>query len=134
MRLRLFALGVALGLSVMALAACAPGGSGSDNGAGRAVQRYLEAVVAGDANQVATLVCAAWEADAITEADSFLGVKAELKDVSCTGGETDGDGTTVNCAGQILATYGNEVQTFELSERAYLAKQEAGEWRMCGYR
>jgi hypothetical protein len=133
MRLRLFGLGLALGLGVMALAACTPAG-GADNGAGRAVERYLQAVVAGDANQVATLVCAVWEADAITEADSFLGVKAELKDVSCAAGGADGEGTTVTCSGQILATYGNEVQTFELSERAYLAKEEAGEWRMCGYR
>jgi len=134
MRLRLFVLGVALGLGVMALAACAPAGSGADNGAGRAVERYLQAVVAGDTNRVATLACAAWEADAITEADSFLGVKAELKDVSCAAGGADGEGTTVTCTGQILATYGNEVRTFELSERAYLAKEEAGEWRMCGYR
>ncbi len=133
MRFRLFALGVALGLGAMALAACTQGGGGNE-GAGRAVERYLQAVVTGDTNRVATLVCAAWEADAITEADSFLGVKAELKDVSCAAGGADGEGTTVTCSGQILATYGNEVRTFELSERAYLAKQEAGEWRMCGYR
>ncbi|MDW8327304.1 MAG: hypothetical protein RMK99_12110 [Anaerolineales bacterium] len=133
MRLRLFLTGLALGLSAMAWTACTSSGAGED-GAARAVERYLQAVVAGDTNRVATLVCAAWEADAITEADSFLGVKAELKDVSCTAGATDAGGTTVNCRGQILATYGNEVQTFELSERAYLAKKEAGEWRMCGYR
>ena len=51
-----------------------------------------------------------------------------------TASATDAAGTTVNCQGQILATYGNEVQTFELSERAYLAREEAGDWRMCGYR
>jgi hypothetical protein len=133
MRLRLFFAGLALGLSAMALSACASSGAAEDSAA-RAVERYLQAVVAGDTSRVATLVCAAWEADAITEADSFLGVKAELKDMSCTNGATDAEGTTVNCRGQILATYGNEVQTFELSERAYLAKEEAGEWRMCGYR
>lgn len=133
MRLRLFSVGLALGLSAMAWTACTSGGA-AEAGAGRAVERYLQAVVAGDTNRVATLVCAAWEADAITEADSFLGVKAELKDVRCAAGATDADGTTVKCRGQILATYGNEVQTFELSERAYLAREEAGEWRMCGYR
>lgn len=133
MRLRLFSVGLALGLSAMAWTACTSGGAAED-GAARAVERYLQAVVAGDANRVATLVCAAWEADAITEADSFLGVKAELRDVRCAAGATDADGTTVNCQGKILATYGNEVQTFELSERAYLAREEAGEWRMCGYR
>jgi hypothetical protein len=51
----------------------------------------------------------------------------------CTKAGDEGTSARVTCAGKIVATYGNENQEIPLDRRAYLAAQEGGEWRMCGY-
>lgn len=122
--------------AALALAGCAAdNGSGSTNTAEGAVVRYLEAAVAADTNQAAALVCAAYEEQARLEVDSFTGTNAALESPVCTAGDPLPDGSRpVTCSGQINATYGNEVQTFNLADQTYVVVEEAGEWRMCGYR
>ncbi len=115
-------------LGVLVLSACASG-----NTAAQAVQRYLEALVAGDAVRAINLSCADWEEQARTEAASFEAVDVRLEDVSCSEAGVDGPYTLVTCRGRILAVYGGEQQELTLEGRTYRALQEAGDWKMCGY-
>ena len=99
-----------------------------------AIEAYNQALVAKNADQLSTLSCAAWEADAKNELDSFSAVTAMLNDMKCEESGQDGDTTLVSCTGEITANYGNEVLTINLADRTYQAVYEGGEWRMCGYR
>ena len=87
----------------------------------------------GNVDQMISLSCADWEQNARLEFDAFAGVQTELGDLQCTSSGKDGDVTLVTCTGEILATYGNEQQNFDLGGIDYRVVQEAGEWRMCGY-
>jgi hypothetical protein len=123
-----------LALAGIVLAGCTGDGAGGSTPEG-AVVRYLEAAVAADTNQASALVCAAYEEAARLEVDSFRGTNATLESPVCTTGDPLPDGSRpVTCIGQINATYGNEVQTFSLADQTYVVVEEAGEWRMCGYR
>src|SRR5215212_4733786 len=98
------------------LAACAS--SGKDAPA-KAVEAYLNTLVAKDADRLPTLVCGDWEEDALIELDSFQAVTARLDNVACSQTGTDGDTALVNCTGKIVATYNNEDQELDLSVRIY---------------
>jgi hypothetical protein len=113
----------------LALVAC----GGGQGGAPGAVEAYLEALVAKDADAVVNLSCLDWEEDAITEVDSFEAVSAELDGVTCQEAGSDGEFTLVSCTGSIVVTYDNEVQEIELVGVTYRAVQDGGQWRMCGY-
>ena len=115
----------------MSLAAC--GASKSDAPA-KAVENYLNALVAKDANRLPTLVCGTWEEDALVELDSFQAVTARLDNVSCSQTGTDGDTALVKCTGNIVASYNNEDQKLDLSVRTYQVTQESGDWLVCGTR
>lgn len=123
---RLTVLILALLLAAL-LAACADEGSPSE-----AIEAYLKAKVASDADELAKLSCAAWEANAAQDALSFKSVKAELQDMSCKAGDKDGDATLVTCEGRISAEYDGETRTQDLSAVTYRAVKEDGEWKMCG--
>lgn len=97
-------------------------------------QAYIKALVSKDATQLTSLSCAAWEADAKTELDSFGAVTARLEDLSCKEAGKDGNYTLVACTGKIIANYNGEDQTINLADRTYQMSQEGGDWRMCGYR
>ena len=45
----------------------------------KAVENYLNALVEKDADRLSTLVCGAWEEDALIELDSFQAVTARLE-------------------------------------------------------
>jgi len=124
----------ALTAAAVMLTACSGGGAEDPSGAARVVEKYLQAVVMGDVNGIANLVCAAWEADAQIEAEAFLSVEATLEGVTCEVTGIDGANTVVACQGNIVATYDNENQNISVANRPYLAAQEGGEWRMCGYK
>jgi hypothetical protein len=112
-----------------------PGCSGGDGaGAAAGVERYLEALVTGDANQLVDASCAAWEADARLELDSFAAVSVELVEMQCEQSGIEGETAVVECSGTIVANYGDEVLEIDLADRTYQAVNESGEWRMCGYR
>jgi ABC-type glycerol-3-phosphate transport system substrate-binding protein len=120
---------LAAGLLILALAACS---SPASDPAGVVVE-YYRALVDGNLDRMKSLSCAAWEENAQLEFDAFAGVETALGDLTCQAAGTDGEYTLVECSGAIEATYGNEVQDFDLGGVSYRVLQEAGEWRMCGY-
>jgi hypothetical protein len=122
--------------SLLILAACTlvilVGCSSPDEPA-KAIERYLAAVVAKDADRAVTSSCADWEDQAHQEVDSFQAVDVTLKDVACSVTEDDGNDKLVTCSGAIIATYNNENREIALDGKSYRAVLEGGEWRMCGY-
>jgi hypothetical protein len=100
----------------------------------QAVNDYLNALVAKDANRLPSLVCSNWESDALAELDSFQAVTARLDNVSCNQTGTDGKTVLVKCTGNIISSYNNEDQKLDLSTRTYQVTQEGGEWLVCGTR
>lgn len=110
---------------LIGLTACADEGNPAE-----AVQNYLEAKVAGDADQLAGLLCAEMESQLDIEAASFASVEATIEGMRCERGETTGDYTLVTCEGTIVATYGTEDRDFPLE--TYRTVQEDGEWKWCG--
>ena len=113
------------------LTACAA----DDNRApAKAVEEYLNTLVAKDANRIPTLVCGDWEEQALIELDSLQAVTARLDNVACTQTGTDGDTALVNCSGKLIATYNNENQELDLSVRTYQVVQQDGDWLVCGTR
>ncbi|MEW6086232.1 MAG: hypothetical protein AB1607_16705 [Chloroflexota bacterium] len=113
------------------LASCGPS---STDAPAKAVEDYLNALVAKDADRLPTLVCGEWEEDALIELDSFQAVTASLENVSCTQTGTDGGAALVLCTGNIVASYNNEDQRLDLSVRTYQVIQENGDWLVCGTR
>jgi len=100
----------------------------------KAVDNYLNALVEKDADRLPTLVCGAWEEDALIELDSFQAVTARLEDAACVQTGTDGDTALVHCTGKIIASYNNEDQELDLSVRTYQVTREGGDWLVCGTR
>ena len=109
-------------------------GCGGQDPAAAAVQGYLKALVAKDLVKLSNYSCADWEADAQVDLDSFTSVGTSLEDLQCKLESTEGNQTVVACTGKIVADYDGDLQEIDLSTRKYLAVQEGGEWRMCGYR
>ena len=118
-------------LATLALTACA---SNNDSAPAKAVEDYLNALVAKDADRLSTLSCGDWEDDALLELDSFQAVNTRLEDVACEQTGTDGSTALVLCNGSIVATYNEEDQELDLSVRTYQVVQEGGEWLVCGTR
>lgn len=118
-------------LSLLAFTGCS---NKTQNGAAAAIEAYTQALVAKDAERLATLSCADWEDDAKTELESFGAVKTSLENVQCEQSGTDGELALVACSGKISADYNGEILEINLADRTYLAREEGGEWRMCGYR
>ena len=118
---------VLLSLLGLLLAACADEGDPGD-----AVEAYLRAKVEADADELVSLSCRAWEAQAGQEAASFQSVSAELQDMSCERRGEDGDYTLVTCTGLIVAEYRGEERELPLSDTTYRTIEEDGEWRVCG--
>jgi hypothetical protein len=115
---------------IAGLSAC----SNDSDGPVSAIEAYNKALVNGEVDQLTTLSCSDWEADAQNELASFAAVKVSLEDMTCSQGDKDGDTVLVSCSGKIIANYGNEVLEINLADRLYQAALEGGEWRMCGYR
>ena len=129
MRKFLLILSIVLCANVL-LTACASNANAPVN----AVANYLNALVEKDADRIPTLVCGAWEDDALIELDSFQAVTARLEGLACEQTGTDGNITLVHCNGSIIATYGTEDQEIDLSVRTYEVTQEGGDWLVCGTR
>lgn len=97
------------------------------------VEAFYNAIVSQNRDRVSSITCAAWEKDALRDVDSFMGVKSELQDFSCSVAEMGSDSATVTCKGAIAASYGAEITTFPLEGRNHKVIKEQGEWRICGY-
>ena len=113
------------------LSACS---SKSNDAPAKAVEDYLNALVAKDSDRLTTLSCSDWEDDALLELDSFQAVTTRLDGMACSQTGTDGNMALVLCKGKIIATYGNEDQEMDLSTRTYQVVQEGGDWLVCGTR
>lgn len=114
------------------LAGCA--GGNQEQAAAAAVQSYWQAMVDRDLNKVVASSCAAWEAQARTEFNSFSAVTLKLDNVKCqAAGQAAGNTAQVTCSGSIIANYGAEDLTIDIADRTYRVVNEGGEWRMCGY-
>jgi hypothetical protein len=109
----------------LVLAACSQAGDPA-----AAMMKYLEARVAADADAIRGLSCAAWEGQAVMQADSFRAMNAELQDVTCAKSGEDGNAALVTCDGLIVTSYQGETREWELG--TYRMTQEDGEWKMCG--
>ncbi len=121
-------------LTLMLAALLAGCGQDTTNDAASAIQAYIEALVSQDEALLVNASCADWEDDAILELDSLSAVSVSLENLSCTETGQDGEITLVACTGSLIANYNGEDQAIDLADRAYVAVQEGGEWRMCGYR
>lgn len=131
MKRSFFVAGIVLGFAIVLLTACA---SADPNSAATAVEAYIKALVAKDPTGAINASCPAWENDAKLEADSFAAVEPTLEGLACSVSGSDGAETLVACKGVIKVTYNNEQQELSLADRTYVAVQEGGEWRMCGYK
>ena len=78
-------------------------------------------------------LCPEFEMEAFIEFDSFSLVQTSLEGLSCSATGEDGDAVQVVCQGSIEATYGNELRSFDLSERTYSVVESKGDWLVCGY-
>ena len=114
--------------AIVLLALC--GGCSQAGDPGDAMVKYLQARAAADSTAIRSLSCAAWEGQAVLQADSFRSMNAKLDNVSCKQSGTDGSATLVTCTGQIVTTYNGENRTWSLA--TYRMVQEDGDWKMCG--
>ena len=103
------------------VAGCADAGDPGD-----VVEDYLKARVAGDADGMRALTCAAREGEVDGLAISFANVEANADAVSCT----KRDDTSVTCEGDIVAVYDGENTSIAVG--AYAVVKEDGEWKVCG--
>jgi hypothetical protein len=115
---------------ILLLAAC----GSAQNGAVSTIESYIQALGSKDSTQISNLSCADWEASALMEVDSLAGVSAKVENLVCQPAGQDGADTYVSCTGVLALDYNGEAQQIDLSSRTYIARQEGGEWRMCGYR
>jgi hypothetical protein len=76
------------------------------------------------------LSCAAWDAQALLQSQSFRAMRAELQNVGCSTTQQAGNSATVFCSGTIQTEYNGELRQWELG--AYTMRLEGGAWRMCG--
>lgn len=125
---RIHSASIVLVLLTLALAACAESAS-----APHVIESYLKAKIAADKNKIASLSCAAWEAQAVLEAAPFRSVKAEFDGLACHENGQDGAATLVTCEGTLVITYRGEAPRQQsLAGTTYRAVKEDGAWKMCG--
>jgi hypothetical protein len=105
----------------------------SQNGPTYAIESYIQALSNRDSVKISNLSCSDWEQNALLEVDSLTAVGSKVVDLSCVQAGKDGSDTYVSCKGMLSLDYNGEVQQIDLSTRTYIARQEGGEWRMCGY-
>ncbi|HNT24273.1 MAG TPA: hypothetical protein PKM21_07905 [Anaerolineales bacterium] len=114
---------------LLMLAGC----GGSSGSPADAIEAYLQALVAKDQDQLVNYSCVDWEEQAIIELDSLVTVTAELQDLQCKEASQVNTDALVDCSGKIVFNYNGELQELDLSTRQYVAREEDGQWRMCGY-
>jgi hypothetical protein len=106
---------------------------GGEHPAAAALETFVQALADKNEAQYVTLTCADYELDALLEYDAFGLVNTHIEGLDCQAVSVDGDTAEVTCQGEIVATYGNEDRTFELSERHYQVVKQDGLWLVCGY-
>lgn len=124
---------IGLVLLVMTMGGLLGGCQSAAQGPERPVEAYYAAITGGERERISQLVCAAFEETALTEFDSFSGVKSSLDGLSCTSSEQRDGEAQVTCQGNIQATYGEEQMTFPLADRVHRVVKEGNDWLLCGY-
>ena len=128
---KLFSILFVVSFATFLLTACA---SSNTDAPAKAVEDYWNVIAAKDADRLPTLVCGAWEEDALTALDALQAVSARLEDLSCNQTGTDGATALVNCTGKMILTYDTEDQEIDLSVSTYEVVEEGGDWLVCGTR
>ena len=105
-----------------------------NEGAKNSIEAYINALSNKDTAQIINLSCADWEQNALLEVDSLTAVGSKVDNLVCTETAQDGDVTYISCTGNLVLDYNGEAQQIDLSNRTYIARNEDGEWRMCGYK
>jgi archaellum component FlaF (FlaF/FlaG flagellin family) len=103
------------------------------SGAAQAIEAYIKALSNRDSVQISNLSCTDWEQSAMLEVDSLTAVGSKVVDLSCMQIGQTGEDTYVSCTGMLSLDYNGEAQQIDLSTHTYIARQEDGQWRMCGY-
>jgi len=117
-------------LCLLLLTACQGG-----RGAEVTIEAYIQALVRKDGNALIALSCNAWEEGARTDARAYDGVETRLEGLNCRDiGTTGAREAVIACTGTLIGNYNGEDRQIDLSAREFLAVEEGGEWRMCGYR
>ena len=116
-------------LLLLAVFLVACGGQGDP---AETVERYLQAKVSGDREQIQADLCSEMESALEREARTFESVSGvELDGMACRRvDDGQGDEAVVICDGRIVALYGTEETEFPLV--AYRVVQEDGQWKWCG--
>ena len=100
----------------------------------QAIEKYLTARISKDSEAFVGTFCAAFELDALTEFDSFGAVEATIEDMTCTTDNISDGTANVTCSGSVTVVYdGEDNNTLDLGRFPYVAVQEDGAWKMCGY-
>ncbi|GEM_PF-5447380 len=94
------------------------------------MMEYLNARLVADGTRMQSLACAAYDTQALLQAQAFRAMRAELLGVSCSTTAQSGTAATVFCGGVIQTEYNGELRQWELG--AYTMTQENGAWRVCG--
>ena len=119
--------------SMLALPISACSGQAADP-ASKAVEDYLNAMVAKDSTKLSALSCASWEPNALLELDSLQAVNVRLQGLSCKTSSTGSGTSDVNCQGSMVATYNGEDSPLNISARTYQVVQQGGNYLVCGYK
>jgi hypothetical protein len=107
--------------------------SNNNDAAVKTIESYINALSNKDTVQIANLSCSTWEKDALAEVDSLTAVGSTVENLSCTVIGQEGNDIYISCTGHLALDYNGEAQQIDLSTRTYIARQNDGEWRMCGY-
>jgi len=118
-----------IGLLFLALTACT-----RQSGAANGIEKYIQALSEKNRDQVINASCKAWEEQATIEVDSLELVGTKLEGLACQESGSDGDSRLVTCQGKIITTYDAETVELDLTKNTYIAVDEDGSWKMCGYR
>jgi hypothetical protein len=120
---------ILLSLTIFLITAC----NNNNDAAVKTIVSYINALSNKDTVQIANLSCSGWEQDALAEVDSLTSVGSTVENLSCQISGQEGNDVYISCTGQLALDYNGEAQQIDLSTRTYIARQEDGEWRMCGY-
>jgi hypothetical protein len=127
---RLYTSLIVIFISALLLVSCNKDNEGAKN----SIEAYINALSNKDTAQISNLSCADWEQNALLEVDSLTAVGSKVDNLVCTETAQDGDVTYISCTGNLVLDYNGEAQQIDLSNRTYIARNEDGEWRMCGYK
>jgi hypothetical protein len=131
--LKIFTRAIYLSFIVLIYSILLVGCKSEQNGAVQAIKAYIQALSNKDTAQISNLSCSDWEQNALLEVDSLTALGSKVVDLSCSQSGQEGNDIYISCTGTIDLDYNGEAQQIDLSTRTYIARQEGGDWRMCGY-